>query len=150
MKFMSETCVFCQIIRKEAPANIVYEDEQVVAFLSHRPVNVGHTLVVPKKHYVNIYEISEDEAAYLFRIVKRVASAVRGAVGAEGIRIVQNNGEAAGQVVFHLHVHIIPMKPRNQFSHDGDFRDPTGQRSADELKEDAEKIRRSLSKKTAD
>ncbi len=137
-------CIFCQIIRKEAPVNRVYEDEQVVAFLSHRPVNVGHTLVVPKKHYVNIYEISEDEAAYLFRIVKRVASAVRDAVGAEGVRIVQNNGEAAGQVVFHLHVHIIPMKPHNQFSHDGAFRDPTSQRSADALEKDAEKIRQNF------
>lgn len=144
MEFMSETCVFCQIIRKEAPANIIYEDEQVLAFLSHRPVNVGHTLVVPKKHYINIYEISEDEAAYLFRVVKRVASAVRDAMGAEGVRIVQNNGEAAGQVVFHLHLHIIPMKPRNQFSHDGAFRDPTSQRSPEALENDAEQIRRNL------
>ena len=88
---MSE-CIFCQIIRKEAPASIVYEDEQVVAFLSNHPVNEGHTLVVPKKHYENIYEIPEEEAAYLFRIVKRVAHAVRDSMGAEGIRIVQNNG----------------------------------------------------------
>ena len=110
---MSE-CIFCQIIRKEAPASIVYEDEQVVAFLSNRPVNEGHTLVVPKKHYENIYDIPEEEAAYLFKIVKRVAHAVKDATGAEGIRIVQNNGEAAGQVIFHLHVHIIPMKPHNQ------------------------------------
>ncbi len=141
---MSENCVFCQIIRKQSPANIVYEDEQVVAFLSHRPVNVGHTLVVPKKHYENIYEIPEDKTAYLFRVVKRVASAVRDTVDAEGIRIVQNNGEAAGQVVFHLHVHIIPMKPRNQFSHDGTFRDPTHQRNADDLEKDAEKIGQNL------
>ena len=137
---MSE-CIFCQIIRKEAPANIVYEDEQVVAFLSNRPVNEGHTLVVPKKHYENIYEISEEEAAYLFKIVKRVVHAVRDATGAEGIRIVQNNGEAAGQVVFHLHVHVVPMKPHNRFSHDGAFRDPTNQRSVDSLEQDAEKIR---------
>lgn len=142
------TCIFCQIIRKQAPANIVYEDEHVVAFLSNRPLNEGHTLVVPKKHYVNIYEISEEEAAYLFKIVKRVAHAVRDATGAEGIRIVQNNGEAAGQVVFHLHVHIIPMKPRNQFSHDGAFRDPANYRDAEALEIDADKIRNHLSKQT--
>jgi histidine triad (HIT) family protein len=141
---MSEDCVFCRIIRKEAPASFVYEDEQVAAFLSHRPVNVGHTLVVPKKHYVNIYEISEDEVAYLFRITKRVAHAVRDAVQAEGIRIVQNNGEAAGQVVFHLHVHIIPMKPRNEFSRDGAYRDLTKPRNPEELKADAERIRQHL------
>lgn len=67
---MTENCIFCKIIQKEAPANLIYEDEWVVAFLSNRPVNEGHTLVVPKKHYVNIYGISEDEAAYLFKIAK--------------------------------------------------------------------------------
>lgn len=134
---MSE-CVFCQIMRKEAPASIFYEDEQVVAFLSNRPVNVGHTLVAPKKHYVNIYEIPEQEAAYLFKIVKKVARAVKDATGIEGIRIVQNNGKDAGQVVFHLHVHIIPMKPSSQPLQGHDFR------TAKLLGEDAEKIRQHL------
>jgi histidine triad (HIT) family protein len=140
---MSE-CIFCQIIQKQLPASVVYEDEQVVAFLSNRPVNEGHTLVVPKKHYANFYEISEDEAAYLFRIVKRVALAVRDSVDAEGIRIVQNNGEAAGQVVFHLHVHVIPMKPQEGFSHGKAYRSPSNSRSEDELKMDAKKIRNCL------
>ncbi len=141
---MSETCVFCKITRKEAPANVVYEDEQVMAFLSHRPVNEGHTLIVPKKHYENIYEIPEEEAAYLFKIAKRMAHAVRDAMGAEGIRVVQNNGEAAGQVVFHLHVHVIPMRPYNEYSHDGAFRDRTRQRSPEALESDAEKIKGKL------
>ena len=73
---MSE-CIFCQIIHKRAPASIVYEDEQVVAFLSNGPVNPGHTLVVPKKHHANIYEASEEEVAYLFRITKKMAQAVK-------------------------------------------------------------------------
>jgi histidine triad (HIT) family protein len=146
MKSMSE-CVFCQIISKEAPANIVYEDGKVVAFLSNRPVNEGHTLVVPKKHYENIYEIPEEEAVCLFRITTKITHAVRDATAAEGIRIVQNNGEAAGQVIFHLHIHVIPMKPHNSFSHDGAFRDSTHQRSADSLEKDAEKIREQLSQK---
>ena len=138
---MSETtCVFCQIIRREAPASIVYEDEQVAAFLSNRPVNEGHTLVVPKKHYVNIFEIPEDEAAYLFRIAKRVAHAVREATGTEAIRIVQNNGKDAAQVIFHLHVHIIPMKPQNQFRREVDLR------ALELLEQDAEKIRANLAK----
>ncbi len=137
MTLMSE-CMFCQIIRKEAPASIVYEDEQVVAFLSNRPINIGHTLVAPKKHYENIYEIPEEEAAYLFKIAKKIAQAVKDATNIEGIRIVQNNGEAAGQVVFHLHVHIIPMKPHTQFSHELGFR------AAELLDKDAEKIRQHL------
>ena len=134
-------CIFCQIIRKEAPANIVYEDDRVLAFLSNRPVNAGHTLVVPKTHYTNIYEIPEEETAYLFKIVKRIALAVKDATSIEGIRIVQNNGEAAGQVVFHLHVHVIPLKPRNQFSHDKTYRDPSYYRDAEALTQDAEKIK---------
>jgi len=134
---MSE-CIFCQIIRKEAPASIVYEDEQVVAFLSNRPVNVGHTLVAPKKHYDNIYEIPEEEAAYLFKIVKKIAQAVKDATGIEGIRIVQNNGEDAGQVVFHLHAHVIPMKPSSQLLHEHGFR------AAKLLDADVEKIRQHL------
>ena len=131
-------CVFCKIARKESPASIVYEDDQVVAFLSNRPVNVGHTLVVPKKHYENVYEVPEDEIAYLFKIVKRIAHAVKDATNAEGIRIVQNNGEVAGQVVFHFHVHVIPMKPHNRFRHDN------GYREAEDLERDAEKIRNHL------
>ena len=137
---MSE-CTFCQIIHGRVSASIVYDDDQVAAFLSNRPVNVGHTLVVPKKHYENVFDITEKEAAYLFMIAKRIAQAVKDATGAEGIRIVQNNGEAAGQVVFHLHVHIIPLKPRNQFSHDDAYRDPTRQRDSEALKKDAEEIR---------
>ena len=131
-------CVFCQITRKEAPASIVYEDEQVVAFLSNRPVNVGHTLVAPKKHYENIYEIPEEEAAYLFRIVKKIARAVKDATGIEGIRIVQNNGKDAGQVIFHLHVHVIPMNPTSQIFHEHGFR------TAELLNRDAEKIKQHL------
>ena len=131
-------CVFCRIIRKEAPASVVYEDEHVMAFLSNRPVNVGHTIVVPKRHYENIYEIPEDEAAYLFKIVKKIAHAVKDATGIEGIRIVQNNGGDAGQVVFHLHVHVIPMKPSGQLFHEHGFR------ASELLGKDAEKIRQHL------
>jgi histidine triad (HIT) family protein len=144
MTVMSENCIFCQIIRKEAPASIVYEDEQVLVFLSNRPVNEGHALVVPKKHFENIYEISEEEAGYLFKIAKRVAHAVRDAMGAEGIRLVQNNGWAAGQVVFHLHVHIIPMAANEGFVHGKAFHDHTNPRNSEKLEKDAEKIRQRI------
>jgi histidine triad (HIT) family protein len=138
---MSESdCTFCRIIRREEPAGILYEDEQVTAFLSNRPVNVGHTLVVPKKHYVDIYELPEEEAAYLFKITKRIAQAVKEATGIEAIRIVQNNGRDAGQVINHLHMHIIPMKPQGQFRHENNFR------PLELLEKDAEKIRQRLYK----
>ncbi len=141
---MAQDCVFCQIIQKQAPANIVYEDNCVVAFLSNRPVNEGHTLVVPKKHYENIYEIPEEDIAYLFKIVKRVALAVRDAMEAEGIRVVQNNGWAAGQVIFHFHVHVIPMKPHEGFTHGRAYRDQSQGRMPEALAMDAEKIRLKL------
>jgi histidine triad (HIT) family protein len=132
---MPDSCVFCKIAQKEAPASIVYEDEKVIAFLSIQPINVGHTLVVPKNHYENIYEIPEDEVAYLYKIVKKLTHAVKKAVDAEGIRIVQNNGEAAGQVIFHLHVHIIPMSKKSPCMHYPENRD------TDALKDYAKKIR---------
>ena len=132
---MPVPCTFCKIVRKEAPASPVYEDNKVIAFLSIQPINVGHTLVVPKKHYENIYEIPEEEVAYLYKIVKKIAYAVTKAVDAEGIRIVQNNGEAAGQVIFHMHVHIIPMNKNQSWVHHARMRD------ADALEDDAKRIR---------
>jgi histidine triad (HIT) family protein len=101
-------CVFCKIVRKEAPASCVYEDDDVMAFLDIRPLNEGHTLVIPKKHYETIFEVPEEEVAYLYRIVKRVALAVKKGVNADGISITQHNGSAAGQDIFHVHVHVIP------------------------------------------
>jgi histidine triad (HIT) family protein len=132
---MPEPCAFCKIVRNEAPANPVYEDDKVIAFLSIQPINIGHTLVVPKKHYNNIYEMPEEEVAHLYKIVKKVAYAVKNAVSADGIRIVQNNGEAAGQVIFHLHVHIIPMNKDRLWVHHLENRD------AEALKDDARRIR---------
>jgi len=105
---MTGQCTFCRLAKKEAPASYIYEDKEVAAFLDMKPINEGHTLVIPKNHYENIYEIPEEKVAHLFRIVKKVAYAVKKGVSAEGISIVQNNERAAGQIVFHLHVHIIP------------------------------------------
>jgi len=130
---MSEPCEFCKIIRGKAPANRVYDDGQVVAFLSNHPVNPGHTLIVPKKHYENIYEVPDEEIAHIFKVCKTIASAVKKAVNAEGIRIVQNNGEAAGQVIAHLHVHVIPMRKKQLTLHHVESREEAA------LQEDADK-----------
>jgi histidine triad (HIT) family protein len=141
---MTQDCVFCQIIRKEAIASFVYEDDRVVVFLSNRPVNEGHSLVVPKKHYENIYEVPDDEVDNLFKIAKHVSVAVRNAMAAEGIRVVQNNGAAAGQVIFHFHVHVIPMKPHEGFMHGKAYRDQTEARLPEALQLDAQKIKENL------
>ncbi|MCK4884856.1 HIT domain-containing protein, partial [Candidatus Bathyarchaeota archaeon] len=98
-KKMSAVCPFCSIASGKAPASIVYEDATVVAFMDLNPANVGHTLVVPRKHYENIYEIPEKTLAEMAPVIKRVSAAVEKTVGAEGISVLQLNGRAAGQMV---------------------------------------------------
>jgi len=133
-----EDCVFCRIARKEEHASFVYEDKDVVAFLDSRPVNEGHTLVVPRKHYENMFEVPDEEVANLFKIVKKLAYGISKSEKAEGISIVQNNGEAAHQLIFHFHVHIIP-RYEGQDSHR-----PRGTVEQNELDRVAARIRKFL------
>lgn len=101
-------CPFCEIINGNIPAKKVYEDDSCLAFLDINPRNPGHTLVVPKKHYATILDIPENEAGELFRAVKTVAAAVQAGMKTQGISISQSNGAAAGQLVPHMHFHVIP------------------------------------------
>jgi len=110
-----QSCEFCKLARKEDDATIVFEDERTMAFLDIRPVNDGHALVIPRTHYENIYEIPDDEIAYVYKVVKKVASAVKRSVKPDGISITQHNGRAALQRIFHLHVHIIPRYEGQRF-----------------------------------
>ena len=103
-----ESCIFCRIVRKQVPASIIYEDESVVAFLDIRPLNMGHTLVIPKAHYIDIFETPETELSNVHKVSKRISIAVKKATAADGISIIQQNGKAAGQDIFHLHVHAVP------------------------------------------
>ncbi len=103
-----ESCIFCQIVAKQAPSSILYEDESVLAFLDIRPLNMGHTLVIPKTHYVDIFDIPGKELAAVHLVAKQLSFAVKKATGADGISIIQQSGKAAGQDVFHLHVHVVP------------------------------------------
>jgi histidine triad (HIT) family protein len=105
---MSEDCIFCKIVSKEAPSSVVYEDSDVIAFMDIKPVSEGHTLIIPKKHYDDIFDIPEEQIAIAHKITKRIALAVKKVTKADGISIVQQNGKAAGQEIFHLHIHIIP------------------------------------------
>jgi histidine triad (HIT) family protein len=106
----AEDCIFCQIVSRKAPSNIVYEDEKYIAFLDIYPFSEGHTLVCPKEHGETIWDMNETDIAGLFRVASKVSKAVVAAVEADGFRFVQNNGEAANQVVAHVHVHVIPVK----------------------------------------
>jgi histidine triad (HIT) family protein len=105
---MSENCIFCKIVRKEAPSSVVYEDSDVIAFMDIKPVSEGHTLIIPKTHFEDIFDIPEEQIAIAYKITKRIASAVKKVTQADGISIVQQNGKASGQEIFHLHIHVIP------------------------------------------
>jgi histidine triad (HIT) family protein len=107
VKFM-ENCIFCQIINGKIPSAKVYEDDHVYAFLDISQVTKGHTLVIPKVHKENIYELTPDIASHLFQVVPKIANAIKEQYNPIGLNLLNNNGEAAGQSVFHFHMHIIP------------------------------------------
>ena len=108
--------IFEKIIDREIPANIVYEDDDVIAFMDAFPIVKGHTLVVPKQPIENIFDLDEETGAKLMSVITKVSSAVRDAFQPAGLNVVQNNGAYASQSVFHLHFHIIP---RYKEEHDG-------------------------------
>lgn len=108
-------CIFCKIVNKEIPAEIIYEDKEVLAFLDIAPVNIGHTLVIPKKHFKNIYETPDESLTEIIKTVKKIAKAIKSEMKADGVNITMNNDPAAGQVIFHSHVHIIPRTENDGF-----------------------------------
>lgn len=101
-------CIFCRIVLGEAPAAIVHDDAQCMAFMDVMPQSSGHVLVIPKKHAETIYDVDADEAAMLIRQTHRIASAIRKAIQPGGLMIAQYNGALAGQTVGHIHFHLIP------------------------------------------
>lgn len=101
-------CIFCKIVKKEIPATIIHEDDEVLAFMDIGPVIKGHALVIPKAHHDPITRTPDEIVAKVFVVAKKIAFAQMNVLGASGVNIMQNNGKAAGQVVEHLHVHCIP------------------------------------------
>lgn len=101
-------CIFCKIVKGEIPADKVYEDENILAFLDITPVNPGHVLLIPKEHYKNLYDLPDETLKQLAPIIKKLSVAVKKSVNADGINIHMNNDKPAGQLVPHAHFHIIP------------------------------------------
>lgn len=101
-------CIFCKIISGEIPSITVYEDDNFKAIFDISPASKGHTLVLPKKHMADLFEIDESTASKALIIIKKIATALKDTLQCDGINIIQNNGVAAGQSVYHLHFHIIP------------------------------------------
>lgn len=107
---MNNECIFCKIIKGEIPSFTVYEDEVFKVILDRFPAAPGHVLIIPKEHYNDMFSLPEESASKLYPLAQKIATKVKEVVGAEGINIIQNNGEVAGQSVHHFHLHIIPRK----------------------------------------
>lgn len=107
-------CIFCDIVQGNAKSWKVYENESVYAFLDIHPVNEYHTLVIPKKHYVNIFDIPQDELVAVIKVVKELVDTYAKKLGIENVQIINSSGKEAQQDVFHIHFHIVP-----RYKHDG-------------------------------
>lgn len=101
-------CIFCKIANGEIPSATLYEDGDFRAILDLGPATKGHTLILPKQHYANLFELSDDASEKVLKVAKKVGDALVKGLGAEGMNMIQNNGELAGQTVMHYHVHLIP------------------------------------------
>jgi histidine triad (HIT) family protein len=133
-------CVFCRIVAKQIPASVVYEDGETLAFMDLGQVNQGHVLVAAKAHAENVYALDDAQAAAVFRTAVKVARSVRDAFAPQGLSIYQANGSAAGQTVFHFHMHLVP-----RYENDGmNLIWPVKNPPRDKLEEAAAKIRARL------
>ena len=128
-------CIFCKIVKGEIPCSRVFENEKFFAFLDIGPVNKGHTLVIPKKHYKNLFDMPEDEIKGYMEVIQKVSKAVMKGIDADGVNINMSNEPAAGQVVMHTHIHIIP-----RFKNDGLKLWPQGKYEEGEADKTREKI----------
>lgn len=126
-----DNCIFCKIIAGEIPSHTLFEDEQFKVILDAGPATRGHALILPKDHYANLYELPEDKAADVMKLAKKMMSVMTDKLHCDGFNIVQNNGEVAGQTVFHFHMHLIP-----RYKNDGEIlKYIAGEPSQDELKQ---------------
>jgi histidine triad (HIT) family protein len=107
---MNDNCIFCKIVDGQIPSFTIYEDEMYKVILDRFPAAPGHALILPKCHYQDIFDMPDAAAREIYPLAKKIAELLKKATGADGINIVQNNGEASGQAVFHFHLHLIPRK----------------------------------------
>lgn len=109
-----ENCIFCKIAAGEIPSRTIYEDDSFRVIMDISPAAKGHAIILPKNHAADIFELPEEDASKILIVAKKVASAMKKALKCDGVNILQNNGEVAGQTVFHLHVHVIPRYQDDQ------------------------------------
>ncbi len=110
-------CIFCKIVAGEIPASKVYEDDETLAFLDIMPNNPGHTLVIPKDHFENVYSTPDETFCRMAITARKMAIAIKNGMDADGVNIIMNNESAAGQIVPHAHIHVIPRLNEDGFKH---------------------------------
>ena len=103
-----DNCIFCKIAAGDIPSATLYEDEDFKVILDIEPASKGHALIIPKEHYANLYELEDDLAAKAFVLAKKMITKFTDILGCDGYNVLQNNGPAAGQTVFHFHMHLVP------------------------------------------
>jgi histidine triad (HIT) family protein len=128
----SKECIFCKIVNGEIPSRITFENEFILAFLDIFPISKGHTIIIPKNHYSNLEDIPDDQLSEIYKVVKILAIKIHKKLKIDGYNVLQNNFTAAGQVIEHFHVHIIP---RNLNDNKFQIEIPRTQASEDELDE---------------
>ena len=131
-----ENCIFCKIANGEIPSKTLYDDGKFRVILDLGPATKGHALILPKDHYKNLYELPEDYAADAIKLAKKMMTQMTEKLGCEGFNLVQNNGELAGQTVFHFHMHMIP-----RYQNDGQT---IGWKPGEPTQEELEEIRKQI------
>lgn len=132
-------CIFCKIIKGEIPSATIFEDDEFKVILDRFPSGEGHVLIIPKNHVANIFEIDEEQAGRLFKLAVKVSKVMKDVLGFENMNVLQNNGEVAGQSVFHFHMHLIPRYENDGINIKWNPTEPTD--------EDIEAVRNKLAEK---
>ena len=135
-----EECIFCKIVKGEIPSYKVYEDEKTLAFLDVNPINVGHTLIMPKNHVSKISMAEEEDLLALTKALKKVIKAVENSLGVDDLNVFVNQGRDAGQLIPHLHYHVVPRRKGDGVNFDV----PQRKLSEEEFKNVVEKIRSAI------
>ncbi|KAA0259041.1 HIT family protein [Deferribacter autotrophicus] len=135
-------CIFCKIVNGDIPSARVYEDDDFIAILDIRPVNLGHTLLIPKKHFRNVLDTDVEIGSKIYPVLTKLCNAIKDALNCDGLNVIQNIEAAGGQEVFHSHIHIIPRYKDDGLRFTKKHKE---YKSTDEMQEFAKKIAEKLS-----
>ncbi len=138
-KHIDDNCIFCKLANGIIPANSIYEDDGFKVILDASPASRGHAIILPKTHAANIFELPDEYCEKIFKVAKKCGAAIKNAFNYDGLNVLQNNGEAAGQTVFHLHVHLIPRnlddKITIKYVPDNNMDETSAAQTAEKIKE---------------